>query len=263
MELTALTPLCRSVHEVRCLNEAMKTQAHLNPADIYARLASVYGPQHWWPGDTPFEVAAGAVLTQNTAWSNVEKAIASLKAAHAMTATGLLVLSESDLEQAIRPAGYYRVKARYLRALATWIDQRAGGDLSTLASEDLGPLRSEILGLRGVGKETADSILLYAIGRPVFVVDAYTRRITARLHLLPENATYDATQRYFNTRLPEDTQLFNEFHALLVHLAKEHCRTKSVCPACPLEQSCPSAGTSSTTGHAVNARTRSERRLIP
>ena len=233
------------------------------PLQLFDILFTSLGPQHWWPGETPFEIAVGAVLTQNTAWSNVDRAIASLKAAHAMTATGLLALSEPDLEQAIRPAGYYRVKARYLRTLAAWIDRRAGGDLSTLASEDVRSLRSELLALRGVGKETADSILLYAIGKPAFVVDAYTRRITARLRLLPENATYDATQQYFTTRLPDDARLFNEFHALLVRLAKDHCRTRSVCRACPLEQRCPSADISSMAAHAVNARTGSERRLVP
>ncbi len=231
------------------------------PADIYARTGVRLRPQHWWPATDAVRGCSRAVLTQPRR-GRTSRRQSLPQAAHAMTAIGLLVSPGSDSN---RPSArrILQVKARYLRALATWIDQRAGGDLSTLASEDPGALRSEILGLRGVGKETADSILLYAIGKPVFVVDAYTRRITARLRMLPENATYDATQRYFTTRLPEDTQLFNEFHALLVHLAKEHCRTKSVCPACPLEQSCPSAGTSSTTDHAVNARTRSERRLIP
>jgi len=230
---------------------------------VYARLAAAWGPQHWWPGDTPFEVAVGAVLTQNTAWSNVEKAITSLKAADAMTATGLLALSASDLEQAIRPAGTYRVKARYLRTLALWVARRASGDLSSLASEDTDALRREILALHGVGRETADSILLYAIGKPAFVVDAYTRRIGARLHLLPENATYDFAQQYFIAGVPEDVPLFNEFHALLVRLAKEHCRTRPLCLACPLEPRCPSADASSATQHVVSVRTMPERRSVP
>jgi endonuclease-3 related protein len=241
----------------------MRTQADLNLALVYEQLAAAWGPQHWWPGVTPFEVAVGAVLTQNTAWSNVEKAITSLKATNAMTATGLLALSEPDLEQAIRPAGTYRVKAQYLRTLAAWIAQRATGDLSSLASEDTDALRREILALHGVGKETADSILLYAIGKPAFVVDAYTRRIAARLRLLPDNATYESTQQYFVARLPEDAHLFNQFHALLVHLAKEHCRARPVCLACPLEQCCPSADASSATGHAVRKRTMPERRTTP
>lgn len=241
----------------------MKTQADLSLADIYARLASVWGPQHWWPGDTPFEVAVGAVLTQNTAWSNVEKAIAFLKALHALTPSGFLALSDPDLEQAVRPTGYYRVKAQYLRTLAQWVSRRAPGGLPILASEGIDALRTEILALRGVGRETADSILLYAIGKPVFVVDAYTRRIAARLGLVSENATYDMTQQYFVSRLPEDAHLFNEFHALLVRLAKEHCRTRPSCHGCPLEQSCPSANTSPVARHTVRVRTASERRSIP
>jgi len=235
----------------------------MTPLQLFDILLTAFGPQHWWPGDTPFEVAVGAVLAQNTSWSNVEKAITSLKAANAMTTTSLLALSASDLEQAIRPAGYYRVKARYLRTLAAWASQRAIGDLSSLASEDTGALRREVLALHGVGRETADSILLYAIGKPAFVVDAYTRRIAARLHLLPDNATYESTQQYFVARLPEDAHLFNEFHALLVHLAKEHCRARPVCLTCPLEQCCPSADASLATGHAVRVRTMPERRTTP
>ena len=241
----------------------MRTQADPNLALVYEQLAAAWGPQHWWPGDTPFEVAVGAVLTQNTAWSNVEKAITSLKAAGAMTAAGLLALSASDLEQVIRSAGSYRVKARYLRTLALWVAHRAAGDLSSLASEDTDALHSEILALHGVGRETADSILLYAIGKPAFVVDAYTRRIAARLHLLPDNANYESTQQYFVARLPQDVRMFNEFHALLVRLAKEHCRARPLCLACPLEQCCPSADASPATGNAVRLRTMPERRTAP
>jgi len=233
------------------------------PLQLFDILFAASGPQHWWPGDTPFEVAVGAVLAQNTSWSNVEKAITSLKAANAMTAAGLLALSAPDLEQAIRPAGYYRVKAQYLRTLAEWVSQRAAGDLSSLASEDTDTLHRELLALRGVGRETADSILLYAIGKPAFVVDAYTQRIAARLRLLPGNTTYESTQQYFVAQLPEDAHLFNEFHGLLVHLAKEHCRARPVCLACPLEAYCPSADTSPATEHVVNVRTRVERRSVP
>jgi endonuclease-3 related protein len=235
----------------------------MTPLQLFDILLTTFGPQHWWPGDTPFEVAVGAVLTQNTTWSNVEKAITSLKAANAMTASSLLALSASDLEQAVWPTGYYRVKARYLRTLAVWVSQRATGDLSSLMSEDAGALRCEILALHGVGRETADSILLYAIGKPAFVVDTYTRRIAARLRLLPDTATYERTQQYFVARLPEDAHLLNEFHALLIRLAKEHCRARPVCLACPLEQCCPSADTSPATGHAVRVRTMPERRTTP
>ena len=232
----------------------------MTPLQLFDILLATFGPQHWWPGDTPFEVAICAVLAQNTSLSNVEKAITSLNVADAMTAASLLALSVSDIEQAIRSAGYYRVKARYLRTLAVWVSQRASGDLSSLMSEDPDALRGEILALHGVGRETADSILLYAIGKPAFVVDAYTRRIAARLRLLPDNATYETTQQYFVARLPEDAHLFNEFHGLLVHLAKEHCRARPMCLACPLEQCCPSADASLATGHAVRVRTMPERR---
>ncbi|MHB8106393.1 MAG: endonuclease III domain-containing protein [Candidatus Cryosericum sp.] len=233
------------------------------PLQLFDILFAAFGPQHWWPGDTPFEVAVGAVLTQNTSWSNVEKAIASLNAAHAMTAAGLLGLPVSDLEQAIRPAGYYRVKAQYLRTLAEWVNRRAAVDLSNFASEDTGTLRRELLALRGVGRETADSILLYAIGKPVFVVDAYTRRIAVRLRLLPEGTDYESIQQYFLAGLPRDVQLFNEFHGLLVHLAKEHCRARPVCLACPLEACCPSAHASPATEQPVNVSTRLGRRSVP
>lgn len=235
----------------------------MTPPELFDILLTTFGPQHWWPGDTPFEVAVGAVLTQNTSWSNVEKAIASLKAANAMTAAGLLALPESDLEQAVRPAGYYRVKTRYLRTLAAWVSQRARGDLSSLMSEDTGALRSEILALHGVGRETADSILLYAVGKPAFVVDTYTRRIAARLCLLPDNATYESTQQYFVALLPKDAHLLNEFHALLVRLAKEYCRARPACLTCPLEQCCPSADTTAATRHTVRVRTMHERRSAP
>lgn len=229
----------------------MTTHADLPLTLVYERLKSTWGPQHWWPGDTPFEIAAGTVLTQNTAWSNVEKAISALAAAGALTATGLLALSQPALEQAIRPAGTFRAKAQYLQALATWIERHAAGNLAGLASEDTETLRCELLTLRGIGQETADSILLYAVGKPAFVVDSYTRRIMARLRLLPENATYETVQQYFVTQLPNDVRLYNEFHALLVRLAKEHCRVRARCPACPLEHCCPSANTRSLPQHPV------------
>jgi len=213
----------------------------MTPARLYDILLATYGPQDWWPGDTPFEVAVGAVLAQNTAWVNVQMAILALKAGDAMTTDGILALSPAELEQAIRSAGFYRVKAGYLRTLAAWIKQRADGDLSSLADEEITLLRNELLALRGIGPETADSILLYAIGKPVFVVDAYTRRIGARLAILPESPTYEQVQQAFTRQVPRDASLFNEFHALLVRLAKEHCRVQPLCLACPLAPNCPSS----------------------
>ncbi|MCE5193806.1 MAG: hypothetical protein ABFD13_02000 [Candidatus Cryosericum sp.] len=212
----------------------------ITPARLYDILLAAYGPQDWWPGDTPFEVAVGAVLTQNTAWSNVQKAILALKARHAMTADGILALSPAQLEASIRPAGFYHVKAEYLRTLAVWIRQRAGGDLSSLADEQTALLRKELLALRGIGPETADSILLYAIGKPVFVVDAYTQRIGTRLGMLQQRPARDQVQQAFTRQLPQDARLFNEFHALLVHLAKDHCQARPLCLGCPLGADCPS-----------------------
>ena len=219
----------------------MKSRKNLNARELYELLFEAWGPQHWWPGETPFEIAVGAVLTQNTAWTNVEKAITQLKAADMLTAQSLLAVPEPDLAQLIWPTGYCNVKARYLRALASWILQRAAGDLSTLASSDPGALRSELLAVHGVGRETADSILLYAVGQPAFVIDAYTLRIASRLQLLPRKADYDTAQQFFITQFPADLHIYNECHALLVRLAKEHCRTRPVCAGCPLEQRCLSA----------------------
>jgi endonuclease-3 related protein len=212
---------------------SMKSQKSLNVSELFDLLFKVWGPQHWWPAETPFEVAVGAVLTQNTAWTNVEKAIAQLKAAGALTAPSLLAVPESELAQLIRPAGTCNVKARYLRTLALWLLQRAAGDLSSLASEDSETLRNELLCLRGVGKETADSILLYAVGQPAFVIDAYTLRIASRLHFLPQQTDYDTAQKLLTTQLPADPHVYDECHALLVRLAKERCRA--------LESRCPSA----------------------
>jgi len=242
----------------------MRTHTDPSLALVYARLVAAWGPQHWWPGDTPFEVAVGAVLTQNTSWSNAEKAIDALRSSGALSIKDLTALSETDLATLIRPAGYHNMKTRTLRALSAWLMLHTpNGDPSELTDADLQRLRVDLLSVHGIGKETADSILLYAAGRPIFVVDAYTKRIGTRLGLLPENATYDAAQRYFTTRLTEDVYLFNEFHALLVRLAKEHCRARLVCLACPLEQCCPSADVSPPTRQAASLSTMSERRSTP
>ena len=212
----------------------------MTPQELYDILLAAFGPQHWWPADTPFEVAVGAVLTQNTAWRNVEQAIRALAALHALTPAGILALPAPVLEQTVRPAGYYRVKAVYLRTLAAWVQQRAPGGLSSLAGDDARGLRQELLGLRGIGPETADSILVYALGKPLVTADAYTRRIGARLGMLPEQAAYAATQEYFARRLPADAAVLGEFHALVVRLAKEFCSKRPRCSGCPLAARCPS-----------------------
>jgi endonuclease-3 related protein len=203
-------------------------------ADIYRRLFERYGPQHWWPAREPFEMMVGAVLTQSTAWTNVEKAIANLRDAGKLSAESLRNLPDGALAALIRPCGYYNIKARRLKALAQWLGEGYGDDLPGLFSRDTGRLRQELLGVYGIGEETADSILLYAGGRPVFVIDAYTRRIIDRLGLAPPRRNYGAYQELFMVNLPADARMFNEYHALLVRHAKEACRKIPACRGCCL-----------------------------
>jgi len=205
--------------------------------DIYRKLFERYGPQHWWPARDPFEVIVGAILTQSTAWTNVEKAIANLRAAGELSATALRDLPETELAALIHPCGYYNIKARRLRAFVNWLGESCGGDLDRLFPRDTASLRRELLGVYGIGEETADSIILYAGNLPVFVIDAYTRRILSRLGLAPARDSYTAYQALFRDNLPADARLFNEFHALLVRLGKETCRKIPRCRDCPLRES--------------------------
>lgn len=202
--------------------------------DIYTRLSNHYGPTHWWPGDSAFEVAVGAILTQNTAWANVEKAIANLKRKRMLTPRSVLSAPEEVLEAALRPSGYYRQKAERLRLFSGFLLDRYRGRMSRLAVRPLGALREELLSLKGIGPETADDILLYACGKPVFVVDAYTIRILHRGGLVEETIGYAALQGLVHDHLPPDVQVFKEFHGLLVWTGKDHCRKTPVCSGCPL-----------------------------
>lgn len=204
--------------------------------EVFDALLAHFGPQHWWPARTRFEMMVGAILTQNTAWSNVEKAIARLRAAGALHPRRL---HEAPLEQVaewIRPAGYFNVKARRLRAFTSWLMERYGGSVRRMLATPPDRLREDLLGVSGIGPETADSILLYAGGHPVFVVDAYTRRFLVRHGWLKEGATYDETAEVFTRELPRDTALFNEYHALIVALGKTYCRATPRCEACPLRK---------------------------
>lgn len=217
------------------------------PADwlkMHDTLLAAFGPQHWWPGETPFEVMVGAVLTQNTAWSNVEKAIANLKAANALSCTAILGLETPALADLIRPAGFFNVKAKRLLALCAFLRHEgvavAPGLLAN--SAPLPRLRHKLLAVHGVGEETADSILLYALNQPSFVVDAYTRRIFTRLGLLSGDETYAHIQALFQRHLPTDPNLYNEYHALIVALGKECCRPKPRCGRCPLAGICSYPG---------------------
>ncbi len=203
--------------------------------DIYRILFEHYGPRRWWPADTPFEVVVGAILTQNTAWRNVEKAIANLKGLGPLTPETLRRLPEAALYETIRPAGYYRQKGKRLRNFLALLFDRFDGRLEALFELPTESLREELLSLSGIGPETADSILLYAAGRPVFVIDTYTLRIFTRHELLPEETFYAEAQQWITDRLPEDVQLYNEFHALLVNAGKDFCRPRPKCAGCPLE----------------------------
>ena len=202
--------------------------------DIYDALFAHYGPQNWWPGETPFEVAIGAILTQNTSWTNVAKAIANLKAAGCLDPIKLHEMDHEQLELLIRPAGYFRVKAKRLKNFINWLCDRYGGDLKNLESINTSRLRQELLAISGIGPETADSILLYALNRPIFVVDTYTARVMARHGLIGPDLDYQQLQDLFMSNLEPDPVFFNEFHALIVRLCQQHCKKKPDCTRCPL-----------------------------
>ena len=201
----------------------------------YDMLLNRYGPQHWWPAQTRLEMMLGAILTQNTAWSNVEKAIANLKSVQALHFDALEKASRNEIAEWIRPAGYYNQKAEYIKAMVSTIRNRFDGSLERLFSLETPALRRELLSWKGVGPETADSILLYAGQRAVFVVDAYTRRVCSRHGWCSKKASYDTVAALFTDHLPAEVQDYNEYHALIVRVCKEHCKTKPQCRGCPLE----------------------------
>ncbi len=202
--------------------------------DMYNRLFSFFGPQNWWPAETPFEVMIGAILTQNTNWKNVEKAIENLKKEGLLSVSELHSIREQELASLIRPAGYYKMKAKRLKNFISHIVEDHGGNLENLFSLDTESLRKELLSIKGIGPETADSILLYAARRPVFVVDSYTYRILKRHDIIWDDIPYDELQRIFMENLPHDESLFNEFHALIVETGKHFCKKRPLCEACPL-----------------------------
>jgi len=209
--------------------------------DIYHRLMAHYGHQHWWPAKEPFEVIVGAILTQSAAWGNVEKAIANLRAAEALSPGALRHLSRPKLAKLVHPCGYYNAKALKLKSFAFWLGNHYNDDLDRLFAVNTDDLRQQLLSVHGIGRETADSILLYAAGKPVFVIDAYTRRILSRIGLVPGKDSYDGYQAFFMEHLPADAAMFNEYHALLVRLGKDFCRRRPLCPQCCLSDMCQSA----------------------
>ena len=203
---------------------------------LYDALADLYGPQPWWPADSAFEVMVGAVLTQNTAWSNVEKAIGRLKAAELLSLPALLAADHDTLAETIRPSGYFNIKAKRLRSLCEFLAQQGG--LQALAMRDLGEQRQALLSVNGIGPETADDILLYALDQPVFVIDTYTRRLLQRWGLARGSETYEQLRSAFERALAPDVHLFQQYHALIVMHAKEVCRKVPECASCALVARC-------------------------
>ena len=205
---------------------------------IYDLLFDYYGPQHWWPADSPFEVVVGAFLTQNTNWNNVEKAIINLKQANALSCRAILESNTDKLEQLIRPAGFFRQKAERLKLFCLHLDRHYQSDLSFMMQQETLKLRGELLSLKGIGPETADSILLYAGGHLSFVVDAYTQRLFGRLGVLKGKDRYDQVRHMFMTALPQDSVVYNEYHALIVMHCKEFCKKSPKCANCPCVSHC-------------------------
>ncbi|AKG54412.1 endonuclease III [Dehalogenimonas sp. WBC-2] len=204
---------------------------------VYQSLMECYGHQSWWPAQTPFEMMVGAVLTQSAAWSNVEKAIANLESAAVLSPAALRLIDIGKLARLVYPSGYYNAKAGKLKALAEWLGSY-GDDLTALKRLNTIELRRALLGVHGIGLETADSILLYALDRPVFVIDAYTRRLFERLGIRPEKDSYDGWQALFMANLPVDLDMFNEYHALIVRQCKEKCRKLPRCGDCCFDADC-------------------------
>ncbi len=210
----------------------------MNLIEIYQRLVEHFGRQGWWPAETEFEVIVGAILTQASSWKNVEVAIKNLKAENLLSPEALLKANEEKLQRVIRSVGYYNAKARKLKTFIEFLYENYDGDLEKLFDQNIEKLRSELLSIWGIGQETADSIILYAANKPSFVIDAYTARIMSRLGLAREDTSYYDLKKLFELQLPEDLELYKEFHALLVELGKNYCKTKPLCDKCPIRDTC-------------------------
>jgi len=203
---------------------------------LFWRMYDFFGPQYWWPGENPFEIAIGAILTQNTAWKNVEKAITNLKSRNCLTPTALLQISEEELARLLRPAGYYNIKAGRLKNFVRVLLNDFGGDIEQMAHMETMEIRTRLLEIKGIGPETADSIILYALNKPSFVVDAYTFRILQRHDIIDDAWDYGMLRDFFMENLPESVCLFNEFHALFVMVGKTFCKSRRpICEDCPLQ----------------------------
>lgn len=209
----------------------------LSPRQLYTILYEHFGPQYWWPADSPFEVIVGAILTQNTNWQNVEKAIENLKKKKLLSLSALGKAPLSEIKQAIKPSGFYNQKAHRLKICVAYLEKEGYGSVVKALAKDVLFLRNELLSLNGIGPETADSILLYAAHKRIFVIDAYTRRILERVNTV-KFKTYDEYRLYFEHNLPADIQQYSEYHALLVKLGKDFCKKKPLCLLCLLKKGC-------------------------
>ena len=219
---------------------ARKNHLRTRLLHIYERLYNHYGPQGWWPADSALEVCVGAILTQSTSWTNVERALANLRSHGIFSAYTLRTMPKEELACLLYPSGYFNSKTRKVKAFVEWLGLRYMDDFTTMREMSLDVLRSELLSVYGIGEETADDILLYAIGKPKFVVDAFTRRILKRLELNPVQETYNTYSALFMDNLPPDVLLFSEYHALIVRMAKETCRKREpLCARCPVLEICP------------------------
>lgn len=207
---------------------------------IYNLLYNAFGEMHWWPGDGQFEIIVGAILTQNTSWKNVEQAIENLKKENLLTPERMNKISEARLAEIIKPSGFYNQKAKKLKEFLNFFFKRFNGSFEKFSKETLFSLRQKLLSITGIGNETADSILLYALNKPIFVVDAYTKRVLTRHKIIDEKADYNEIERLFMENLLEDVKLFNNYHALFVRLGKDICKkTKPLCKGCPLDEIYP------------------------
>jgi endonuclease-3 related protein len=204
--------------------------------NIFEILYNTFGPQHWWPGDSPFEVAVGAILTQNTNWSNVKKAIENLKKYKLLEPYKIYKIDHKKLSELIKSSGYYTIKAKRLKSFIDFLIKEYNGKIESMNNEDTFLLRKKLLSINGIGKETADSILLYAINKPIFVIDTYTKRILSRHGISKDKDSYDYYQNLFHKSLKKDVKLFNEYHALIVKVGKTFCKSKRpLCDQCPLK----------------------------
>ena len=214
----------------------------VSPRRVYRRLLRARGPAGWWPGQTAFEVCVGAILVQNTAWPNAERALRALETRGRLSYEGLKGLRAEEIAPIIRSSGTFNIKARRLAAFVEFLGRHHGGSVEAMSREEPSELRRQLLSVPGIGPETADCIALYAARHPFFVVDGYTRRVFSRLGLIRGDESYDEVQRFFTRRLPGDTALFNDYHAQIVGLAQHACRARPRCTVCPLDDLCPKRG---------------------